>query len=132
MILNKEQPTSDQQLLSHALAEVARQSALMRAEYVEYIRKGTSMKTGRRWYEPMAAAWPDYQATRAHLAAVIATIKPAINSCANCRYELSCGYSHLQSLGHRTEFSVGPCPLGQRSNGKPFFEAGAAAQMEQT
>lgn len=32
---------------------------------------------------------------------------PAPNSCVNCKNEMTCGYSHLANLGHRTEYSYG-------------------------
>lgn len=46
---------------------------------------------------------------------------PAPNSCANCKYEKTCGYSHLANLGYRTEFSYGECCLGERSYGMGTF-----------
>jgi hypothetical protein len=50
---------------------------------------------------------------------------PAPNSCVNCRFELTCGYSGLAMSGRRTEpFSYGPCVLGEKSFGAgPFFQA---------
>ena len=46
---------------------------------------------------------------------------PAPNSCVNCEYEKTCGYSHLANLGYRTEFSYGECCLGERSYGMGTF-----------
>jgi len=46
----------------------------------------------------------------------------APNSCGYCRFERTCGNSHLATLGKRTAFSYGPCVLGRRSNGRLFFE----------
>jgi len=47
---------------------------------------------------------------------------PALNSCINCKFELTCGYSHLAMIKERTRFSYGPCVLGDKSDGHPFFE----------
>jgi hypothetical protein len=47
----------------------------------------------------------------------------ATNSCSNCKFEKTCGYSHLAMLGYRTEYSYGTCGLGERSYGDgPFFQ----------
>lgn len=46
---------------------------------------------------------------------------PAQNSCINCEYEMTCGYSHLANLGCRTEFSYNECCLGERSYGSGMF-----------
>ncbi len=48
---------------------------------------------------------------------------PAPNSCVNCKYEMTCGYSYLVTLGKRTKFSYDECCLGKRSyNNGTFFE----------
>lgn len=50
--------------------------------------------------------------------------KSASNSCINCEYEMTCGYSHLATLGHRTEFSYKECCLGEMAyNRGSFFKA---------
>ncbi len=49
---------------------------------------------------------------------------PAKESCVNCKYELTCGYSHLATIGKRSEFSYKQCCLGERSYGMgTFFES---------
>jgi hypothetical protein len=49
-----------------------------------------------------------------------------VNSCVNCKFEETCGYSPLAMLKRRTENSYGPCALGLMSphgnrEPRPFF-----------
>jgi hypothetical protein len=52
-----------------------------------------------------------------------------MNSCVNCKWEMSCGYSSLAMLGKRTEFSSQTCPLGKKENGETFFQPKDSAAL---
>ena len=54
------------------------------------------------------------------------TAKAHPRSCVKCEHEETCGYSHLATIGKRTECSFTECCLGDMSNGQPFFEAAVA------
>lgn len=43
------------------------------------------------------------------------------NCCANCKYEKTCGFSHLATLGYRTKSAYRECCLGEKSYGKGLF-----------
>lgn len=49
--------------------------------------------------------------------------------CAKCKYEQTCGYSPLSTLGKRTDESFIECGLGDKSDGVPFFEVSEVAPL---
>jgi hypothetical protein len=64
-----------------------------------------------------------WQIETRHKEKQVIPLEPEPNSCVLCKFEKTCGYSHLATINERTIHSYKKCSLGLHSyTHKPFFE----------